>query len=256
MLALRILKHSFLQLIGNWRQALAISFLPMLLQVLAGAGALAFITTRKPQIDATQISTFGDMILPIIAFALIFALTTIWIAVNWHRYVLLHERQGLLPGFKGRPVWKYAISMLAIGLIIIPVLLAFGFVAGALLGMLQLGLAATVLINLIFAALLMTLVLRLSIGLPAAAIGAQQPITIAWRETIGATGTLLALALFMTALQLLFDRYLFSILIFNLGLGVIPTLVLQLVTYWFWMLLSLSILTTLYGYFVEKRELR
>lgn len=256
MLALQILKHSFLQLTGNFRQALAISVVPFLVQMLAFAGFLYVATQRAGNMDATNPGSFDGMLGPILIVGLIALITTIWIAVNWHRYVLLNERQGAVPDFKRKPAIQYAVSLLLIVLILIPVMIVFGFITGAILQAIQPSHLVQIVYSLLIVPIAVAVTLRLSVALPAAAVGIEKPISTAWRATIGATGTILALAYMLTLLQFAVDQALFRVIAVSLNIGIIPFLVLQLLAYWFWTLFGLSILTTLYGHYVEKRTLR
>src|SRR5690606_21125980 len=42
-----------------------------------------------------------------------------WVAVAWHRFVLLEEYPGLLPALSGRPVWPYIVKAIKLALLLI-----------------------------------------------------------------------------------------------------------------------------------------
>lgn len=94
MLAIAILKHAFLQIFGNLRPLLHILLLPVLVQV--GGVFLLFLMawTRQSSVESLFMAVM------ILAFV---TLPMIWVAVNWHRYILLNEPQSMLPICRWRP---------------------------------------------------------------------------------------------------------------------------------------------------------
>lgn len=103
----------------------------------------------------------------------------------------------------------------------------------------------------------MSILLRLNTALPAAAIGAAEPIQTAWKATSGQGGTFLLLVMMMAALQIPMNMIgLLPTGPANTGFLMIFDLLLLLMGSWVYMIISLSILTTLYGHFVENRPLR
>jgi len=91
---------------------------------------------------------------------------------------------------------------------------------------------------------------RLSVILPAAALGQSMSLTQALEHTRGATVTIviIALSLFMTELAIQTVTLLLS---FIPVVGVLASIAATMFT----TMLGISILTTLYGYYIEKREL-
>lgn len=81
--------------------------LPTLIQtiILVAFGFFAMRNVAAPSV-AFGVGFFSGMVVAFIA--------TLWIAVAWHRFVLLNEApQGLLPAFKGDRVMAYLLRMLA-----------------------------------------------------------------------------------------------------------------------------------------------
>jgi hypothetical protein len=129
----------------------------------------------------------------ILAFARI--IVGIWVAVAWHRYILLEEEPGaLLPAWNGAAIWAYFKAGLMVGLILLVVLLPLMTVAGFLLVPLAGPSAASppLLLGLIgfLVAFLPAIFIfyRLSPALPAAAIGRPLTLREAWFQTGSAAG--------------------------------------------------------------------
>lgn len=171
----------------------------------------------------------------------------IWIAIAWHRYILLGEEPGgYLPEFNGRRLLSYFGWSVVLGLILVPVTLAAALLA-ALLGPAALMLAALV------STFIVTVVLyRIALVLPARAV--DQPLRLgeAWRATSGATGDILVLALLTTLMIVLIDVPALAFV------GPLEVLALgwRAVTGWIVLLVGAGILTTLYGHYAEGRPIR
>ncbi|MBC9247901.1 hypothetical protein H4P12_14565 [Paracoccus sp. 11-3] len=253
MLAINILTHAFLQVIGNLRQLVNISALPLLIQFF---GAIATIFTAIGANNATGNASFVTLPL-LVAFLL---LPFVWIAVNWHRFVLLNQPQSILPRLPMNAVLRYIGTAILIAiLLLVPLALAaatFQIIAGVL-GSAGITFVLAFAFGIAIMLALMVASLRLGVALPAAAIGAPDAITTAWKATAGNTGTFLLLGVLMALLQIPINLitmvptgpatpFLVSILILLLTIAVL----------WIYMFISLSVLTTLYGYFVERRQLR
>lgn len=181
-------------------------------------------------------------------------------AVNWHRYVLLDEVPQTLSA-KLRvdgTVWRYFGNLVLIGLMLIVlilpiVLLGIPLISGsiALFGFVMLAYVTLVISPILY---------RLSIKLPAIALGRQDfRMGDAWnisRENwwqlvgVGAVfsviswGVGLALALVSAFLQ--------SILGPVFGFGI--DMVFQTAINWMLTVMGITLLTSLYGFFVEKRD--
>ena len=111
--------------------------------------------------------------------------------------------------------------------------------------------AVAALILLVGYLFVLVVTMRLSITLPATAIG--QPLTLrqAWDQTQGANGTIIVMLLASIAFQIILQLVLGifgiipvigALLSVFVGLIVVPVL-------------NLSLLTTMYGVFIEKRQL-
>jgi hypothetical protein len=169
---------------------------------------------------------------------------------------LLNEPVTWWPRFHGARILRYFWRSLLIGLIF-----------GAALGIVSMTLAVVmqggsegglgVAILMIVAVLLgLPLFWRLSASLPGAALEGAG-ISDAWSKTRGAWGALLMLTVFYIGFALLTGVVggIFTVLAAKASVFVIVKVIWELAIGWFTMMLVLSILTTLYGHYVEQREL-
>lgn len=179
------------------------------------------------------------------------AVAAIWIAVAWHRYVLLDEAtDSILPQFNGRRILVYFGYSLLLGLVAFAAVFVISFVVVFLQSLNALILA----IPLGIAGALAFFVgsYRLGIVLPASSVEKSIGIGQAWQATKGSTGALLALGLLSTlalivlqalALPLTLLHLTFAVQIWNALVG------------WVALMVGVAILTTLYGYYVEHRAI-
>ncbi|RYE07724.1 MAG: hypothetical protein EOP22_16485 [Hyphomicrobiales bacterium] len=185
---------------------------------------------------------------------------SMWVAVAWHRYVLLDEMPGafapplrlgrLLPYF-GRSLLLGMIGGVLGGLLYVavaflsilllaaranPALISLAFIAVAFIGLFAIAIIAY----------------RLSITLAASAV--ERPISLgeAWAATRGANGTIGLLAL-LSLLAIAVVAVVTSAL--DAYVGVWAGALWQLFASWIQLLAGVSIITTLYGYYVEKRPI-
>lgn len=190
-------------------------------------------------------SAAGSILLQIVA--------SLWVAVAWHRFVLLEETpEGYIPPFNAGLMVAYFLKGL--------LLFALTFAAMAVLGggafiLIAIEVLITVLLGAVVAGVMILAVIvisaRLSIIMPAAALG--QPLTLrqAWDATEGMTlPIVLAYALLLLVLAI--GGALVGVLASFTGIfGVILAIVFNAMT----TLFGLSFLTTIYGVAVEGREI-
>ncbi|MHA6347322.1 hypothetical protein [Roseivivax sp. CAU 1761] len=171
-------------------------------------------------------------------------LASLWIAVAWHRFVLAGEvPEGWLPhwhgasmaGYLGRSLMIAAILALLVLVLAIPLGL---FAAPALFLLLTLGAAAA-------------LFFRLCPMLPAAAMGRPMGLREAWEATRGETGTMLVLALIVVGGSLLASLP----SLFNPDPASAINLIYSVVVNWFLTMIGITVLTTIYGHYVEGRRI-
>jgi hypothetical protein len=245
-----IFRHSFNLLMENLEQAFRLSFLLYLVQS-SYAIYLFFNPAQTTELEGMQVMvTAPEDMLPTVFFGFVAIVGSVWIAVAWHRFVLNGEvTGGWLPEFRGSLILGYLGRSIMIGVLVI-----FGVIVLSIpISIIAVGLPGL--------AGLMTLVMigagayfffRLGIMLPAAALGEKLTLADAWDATSGKSDTILTLALIVVG---------GSVLIqlpsqFNDAPDSTITLVYTLVVNWFATIIGISVLTTLYGHYVEQRPIK
>lgn len=257
MTAYGILRHAILMVANNLNDVLRLSAPLIIASVLIQLVSTLFGGVSIMEIDPDVVveeQDFGGLGW-IVGLSIAQLVITFWVLVAWHRYVLLEERPDSfwLPVPADR-VFAYIGTFLLIALVGIGIGLVF-FAAIAMLGQMfgggGLGLIVVGLIAVLFMWLYAVLI-RISVALPAAAIGEPIGVVGAWRATDGQTtlcakiaflGVILSVVatLPMLLLGLVLPGPLFAIAsgIFNVLISIVAA----------------SVLTTLYGVFVENRNL-
>lgn len=254
-MSLRIFLHALRQVFGNLSGALQVSGVLMLVQfaVLLTLGR----SMLADEAGMRQMMMQGQMPWGRIALAaLISTVLWLWIVVGWHRYILLNERPRLVPAFRMDRMLGYFGKSLLIGLILLPLALILGFIGGGIAsGMVHGGgrvLPAMLVMGLLVYIPLATVAMRLGTMLPGAALEPGVPVLSGWDATRGATVTILgvvALSVFGAALLDFIGAQVFG------NPVSVAALAYELVKQWIIAMVGASILTTLYGHYVEKRAL-
>jgi hypothetical protein len=262
MKAVDLLIHSLRQVFGNLGGVLKVTGLLYALQV-----AVMFLLSPGMMMGGGFAmggdGMGGGMVLAGFAAAIASVVIGLWMAVAWHRYILKSELNGSpLPPFQGDRVLAYFGYSLLVGLIVVPVVLVLMVLIFPILvpemrtldpvrimeRSFQLKVA---LVMSAFYIPLGALLFRLSSVLPAAAIGVPLGIGQAWEKTAGSTGTMIVLAFLVAAGLFIFD------LPVSLGLvqGYWPVMIWLVASNWVKWVVGVSILTTIYGHYVEGRPL-
>ena len=250
MKGVQIFTHSLRQVLNNLPAALRISGVLYLVQV---AVSLAF---GRAMMSAGMGGMMGGGYgIGALVVMLVSLITGIWIAVAWHRYVLLSEQPTTpVPPFMGERMGSYFIKSLLIGI----VLLVMGMVLGMIVGVVAMplmthgaGLIALLLFSLLVQVPMIFLGLRMAAALPGTALGTNHPLITGWEATEGEWRPLLQLAIIMALAVWVVQ--LIGLFVFG-GVTLLAQLW-QVVTGWPIMMVGLSILTTLYGHYIEKRPL-
>lgn len=256
MQAKRLFAHSIRQVFGNLGAAVRISGVLYLIQWvvtlvlgMTAAKDIQPVSGDQAAMAAALKGLFGPALLALT----VLLFTDFWVAVAWHRYVLKEEMsRGILPLFVGRRILGYFGTALAIGgMLIVPALLISTLVGGTIRGALGTSFLPTLVSQVLSQTLLGAFAFRMSAVLAGVALEPGHKLSEAWQATEGETVTFLELA-FYCALALaaadIAGSTLFS--------GV---LVLQIaynfVAQWVITMVGISILTTLYGHYVQKRPL-
>jgi hypothetical protein len=255
------LAHVFRSAVGNCRFAFHASW-PWLL-VLAPPNII-YDFYRLAQLPDLGKPTPDTVLLPgpfevmMVLFSM-FAFSSI--AVNWHRYILLDQVPiGWARLRMDNTVWKYfgstLLIMFGVGLTMVPILVLGGALAW-LLG--PVGSAIFPILGLAGLAATVVTFYRWSIKLPAIALGrADYKIANAMADTQGNFWQILGLAVLISIAVLAFLLVLLlmsaATIVSGNGLVIVLGLAVQVMANWFVTILSVTLLTSLYGYFAEKRD--
>jgi len=183
----------------------------------------------------------------------------IWLAlmngvVHWHRYILLGERpRALMLRASWRQVAKYIVGgILIVALLILPLWL-LGMIAGriavgfAMDGKLLVAQGIMAAVSIFFTAIFLTL----SPILPANAIDRNIKISDGLSAMSGSLGALIICAIGLAVLQWGGDVLLRQLVTLNLQLAVIVGIVVQMMV----AMIGVSLITTIYGHYIEDRPL-
>lgn len=245
-----IFAHSVRLVFSNLEAAFKVSLVPYALSGLAfvflGAQAIAVIRAQTPEaLMAAPVSLW----LGYFVYLLVSITAGLWIAVSWHRFVLLEEYpNSWIPTFHGAAIISYFGLGLLMGLMILAVLLVVLLVMTLVVAFL--GAAGIMVMVLVAFAVASFIFYRLCPVLPSAAI--NQPMTFgeAWKATENNGDTIGVLVLLV----------MLSTLVANLpnqigGADTVIGMIYSLVIGWFLMLIGVSVLTTFYGHFIEGRAI-
>ncbi len=255
----KIFTHSLRMVFGNLGAAFRVSLVLYLAQIAVG---YVFISQFG---DAMQQMQKGPGMIPPgfwgawLLLMIVTVVTSLWIAVAWHRYILLEETPGaVLPPFHASQILRYFQVSFLLGLILGLVGLVLGFVSAFLIAILLGGStspAAGIVSMLVFLVVvlgpLVYLFYRLSPVLPAAAVGEPMTFSEAMKVTAPASGVIFQLAIIGILAGILLQ--LPSMM--NPNKASLINIVYSDVLGWIYMMVGISILTTIYGHYVQGREL-
>ncbi len=247
----KIFTHSLRMVFRNFGAALRISGVLYLVQMAAN---LALLRRYGPAIEGMQAGQMpppGFLGASLLA-ALIAVIAELWVAVAWHRYVLCEERPStLIPPFKGTAIARYLGNSILIGLMALLAAVIGGVVAGFVGGLLfgVFGVRLFMTIGALGPALYV--LYRLSPVLPAVALGRSMSFAQARAATEPANAAIMQLAAIGMALGLVVQIPVFL----NDQPASIMGLIYSNVLGWVYMMTGVSILTTIYGHYVEGRDL-
>lgn len=250
MIGVRLFVHAVRMVLGNPAVTLRIGGVLLVVQLLLSltAGRSSF----QPMVGAGSFSATGFVL------GVLQIVFSLWVAVAWHRYILLEEMPGdYAPRWNASANWDYLKAGIILFLIIlaaiVPMVILGSFVLFPLFAvnpenpsMLAIGLAMMV-----FYLPAAYIGYRLSPVLPSAAVGRQMTIRDAWQATApgGAGFVVLAVVSLMAGWVLhMPGPFLAGGVLF---LGLIWSAFAQ----WLTLIVGASVLTTIHGHFVEGRDL-
>ena len=268
MKGVRLLVHAVRQVTGNFSEALKISAVLYLASQAAILGvsyavlgdvtgelSMTGMAPDNPYVEADAEAAITPAVAwpAFLVTGVVWGIAAAWIAVRWHRFVLLEEHPGgAIPLWSGALVWAYVVRSIKIVLVVFAIAVALLLAVQVMLTLLPDVMISLVVIGgLLAGVLLLALPLRIGLGLPAAALGGRMSTSESWRATAPAWGSILVLAVAMALLG-----YVLSLPLAVPGLPVALLLALSLVVGWIQLMVSVAVLTTLYGHLVEGREIR
>ncbi|SDH34690.1 hypothetical protein [Alloyangia pacifica] len=240
----RIFLHSLRMVIDNIGTALRVSLVLYLVQVASQIATYLHPSETGP--DGMPVTMIG---VPALALMVLAVLASLWIAVAWHRFVLTGEEpRGWLPQWHGGEILGYFGRSILIALVIFLGMM-LSAIPVALVGAAVPALAPVLVFGLV--GLGGYLFFRLGLILPASALGEKLTLKQAWRATSDDDGAVVTLALLVIGGSLLVELP----ALIDDSAGSIVNLVYGLVINWFATMIGISVLTSLYGHFVEKRPI-
>ncbi|WP_246044032.1 hypothetical protein [Ruegeria sediminis] len=249
-----IFAHSVRMVFGNLKQVLQITVGPSLVATVLIVGIFLALGIPLEAFDETAEGlppgvSPGTFFLFLALLLVIIWTVMFWIAVAWHRFILLEEYPtGIFPEFRFDRILAYFGRGLMLGVLALIGFLPLGLLLAAI-GEQSVGLS--VILTIAYAAFLIICFLRLAIILPSAAVGQHLTLAQAWNSTAGTAGALGVLIIVSVLFQ-------FVVQLVSAALMIVPVLgvlVVLFATTLVLPLINVSILTTMYGVFVEGREL-
>lgn len=254
MLAWQIIIHSVRQVFGNLGAALRISALLMAIQFSVTTwftSRMAEMGLTDPLNPPTEIPAgvgASSLTMLIVAFV-----AGPWVAVAWHRYVLLEEAPGAaLPAWNGGRWAAYLWAMLRVGSVVVGVVFIGLIVLGtilALLGAMTQGNAPKLTIVALLAGTYIGY--RLCLVMPAAALGEQMSVGTSWKTTAPGSKQIVFLTMILLGFSLAVPVIGVAVSVVSPAIGMLV----QMVISWALFLIGASVMTTLYGHFHQGRSL-
>lgn len=252
----QIFVHSVRQVFGNMEGALRVSGVLFVLQIIVTLTLGRTLLMDQAALQKQMLE--GSVNWPMYALTMVILLLLgLWTAVGWHRYVLTNEQPALVPKLYLDRVMGYFGKSILIGLLLVPIAMVFGAFVGFILAPLFGNLIAAqpflfgVIIGLLVYVPIGVIGMRLSAALPGVALAGGVSVFTGWRATVGQTTTILGVVL----LSLIAFGILTAPTFLLFTPGSLPAIVWQFATQWVQVMVGVSILTTLYGHYVEGRPL-
>ena len=240
----KIFSHSLSMVLRNLGWALQIALVPVLIAMVCIVallwGQFGELLDNQGRLDYVP---SGGLMTSILLSVVIFIAAELWVFVCWHRFVLLEE-------YPTGWILAYFGTSLLLGLVIVLAWVVIGGVFTAVGAMLS---STVFSIIVLFIAMIAIGILffRLLPTLPAAAIGEKLSFSESMEATKGTAGTAVVLFLVLMLVQILLQ------LITNVSIYVFAPLglVFAVVSALIMTLVNVSILTTIYGHYVQARAI-
>jgi hypothetical protein len=254
MMGWRIVRHSFVLLWNNLQDALKVSLGPVLIGsfiVLLVFGALGqsplVLVALQPDAEMPP-SAAAAVLVALVVYLVVLG----WVAVAWHRFILLEEYPALFPRFADLPVAGYVWRTVQLALVMLlaatPLILIMGIISAGL------GLdgspVATSLFSFALGVFFSYVWLRLALVLPGVAVGNPMTMRDAWIVSAPLANEILSAAMIVAGLNILIN------IVAQTFVGVAAlSMAVSFVVTWITVMVGTSLLTTLYGHLIEGRDL-
>lgn len=262
----QIVLHSFRLVFSNLSDALKVSIGPyaiglvLAVIVLGMAGVpLSELLSQgsealAPSVEQMAEGAAGRAFAALIA-ALILLFVSSWVAVAWHRFVLLEEYPGMLPALAGRPVGSYIGKAIKLALVLVLVAIPLGLIVGLVMAPFVNGsqtafVVMGLLVAILFGAVLTMISIRLGLILPAVSLNRQMTLKESWAATRPVAGAIMSAVLILVVLNVVASGIVGLILGGTVLFGIV-----DLIVSWVSLMVGLSILTTVYGHVIEGRSI-
>ncbi|WP_136443358.1 hypothetical protein [Pacificoceanicola onchidii] len=238
-----IFTHSVRLVFENLDMALRVSLLLYCVQ--AAFQIVSYMAMPAAVVPGQQFMLDPGSALQVFFLGIAAVVASLWIAVAWHRYVLLEERpEGWLPKWHGGKILGYLGRSMLIGLVISLAILVTMLIVMVIPMVQLLILPGIVLAGSYF-------FFRLGVMLPAGTVDQKLTIAESWTATKDKDGAIVVLAVIMMV-----GTFLLQVPTMLSGdQSSVITLIYNIVTGWFATMIGVSILTTLYGHYVQGRPI-
>lgn len=262
-----IFTHSVRQVLGNIGMAIRISWWLVAAFIAAMVGlSLMASDWFDYAAEATRTGVApgplpdGGALVIVYMFAVILFLIwgSIVVAIAWHRFILNEEKPtGLIPYRSDFRVGGYFLYTLGIALLVLVLTIPLGIVAGLVIApfsgaSIPVFLTVGAIVGIIIGIIITVVYLRMALVLPAVALDSRLGLGDAWSASRGASGAIAVLAVALVLLSFVVN-YVLELMI-GAGMSTIVVTVLSSAFQWFNLILNISILSTLYGHLVQKRD--
>lgn len=238
-----IFTHSVRLVLSNIDIALRVSLVLYLVQ--AAFHVVGYLAVPENAIPGQPFAVDPAYALQLFVLGIAALVASLWIAVAWHRYVLLEEQpSGWIPKWHGGRILGYLGRSMLIGFAI-----AFAIMAALLILLVLPFLQAFILPGVVLAG--SYFFFRLGVMLPAGTVDQKMTLGESWTATKDKDGAIVVLALIMMA-----GTFLLQIPTMLSGdSSSFISMIYDIVTGWFATMIGVSILTTLYGHYVQGRPI-
>ncbi|MHA6298358.1 hypothetical protein [Devosia sp. CAU 1758] len=247
----RIFRHAVRMVFSQLGDALRISALLYIVTFAVSVG-LAFLAASQAPVPApgTPATLTWDSAVSTVVSVVLY----LWIAVGWHRFVLLNEQpNAVLPQVHGDRMLAYLGRLVQTFLVLLLPAIVVVFLVISL-AMAMGGNEIMVMLLSIVTIFVMTFVsYRLSPMLPGAAVGQGLGVAEAWKTTRGTGMAILGLAIVSAIAAVAIDIP--GTLMLSQSNGLVFGLIWLALSGWVKLIVGVSIITTLYGVYVEKRTI-